>query len=143
MKLRILIDKQQEEKILIYAHEKTPLIEEIERLIEDSVLGFTGYEEDSQFRLNPADIHCFTLEDGRLYALTDSGKLLIKMRLYQVEEKLSGNFVKINQSCIANVKKIARFDSSVTGTLRVIFKNGYEDYVSRRQIKSVKERLGL
>ena len=124
MKLRILIDKQQEEKILIYAHEKTPLIEEIERLVEDSALGFTGYEEDSQFRLNPTDIHCFTVEDGRLYALTDSGKLLIKMRLYQVEEKLSGNFVKINQACIANVKKIARFDSSVTGTLRVIFKNG-------------------
>lgn len=143
MKLRILIDKQQEEKILIYAHKKTSLIEEIERLVEDSTLGFTGYDEDSQFMLNPADIHCFTVEDGRLYALTDSGKLLIKMRLYQVEEKLSSNFVKINQSCIANVKKIARFDSSVTGTLRVIFKNGYEDYVSRRQIKSVKERLGL
>ena len=65
------------------------------------------------------------------------------MRLYSIEEKLSEDFIKINQSTVINIKKIQRFDVSVTGTLKVIMKNGYTDYVSRRRIKNVKERLGL
>ena len=56
---------------------------------------------------------------------------------------LGTDFIKINQSCIANIRQIQRFDTSFSGTLRVIFKNGYTDYVSRRQLKAVKERLGL
>ena len=29
------------------------------------------------------------------------------------------------------------------GSLTVVLKNGYRDYVSRRQLKAVKERMGL
>ena len=61
----------------------------------------------------------------------------------QLEEMLDDSFVKINQSCIANIKKIDRFKATVGGSLTVIFKNGHIDYVSRRNLKNVKERLGL
>ena len=57
--------------------------------------------------------------------------------------KICSNFVKINQSCIVNVNKIERFDTSVSGTLKVSLKNGYTDYVSRRQLKPIKERIGI
>ena len=53
------------------------------------------------------------------------------------------DFVKLNQSCIVNIKKIECFDASLGGALKVTLKNGYRDYVSRRQLKAVKERLGL
>ena len=78
-----------------------------------------------------------------MFALTEKGKYRLKSRLYQLEKNLNDNFVKINQSCIANIKKIEKFKASVGGALMVIFKNGYEDYVSRRNLKNVKERLGL
>ena len=70
-------------------------------------------------------------------------KFEIKTRLYVIEEKLPENFIKINQSCIANINQIERFDASISGTLKIRFKNGYTDYVSRRQLKNVKERIGI
>jgi acetyl esterase/lipase len=41
------------------------------------------------------------------------------------------------------IKHIKRFNTSVGGALTVTLQNGFRDYVSRRQLKSVKERLEL
>ena len=78
-----------------------------------------------------------------MYAVCEKNKYLLKKRLYLLEEKLPESFVKINQSCLANIKKTERFDTSISGTLKIRFKNGDTDYVSRRQLKAVKERLGI
>ena len=56
---------------------------------------------------------------------------------------LNGIFVYINQGCLADLKKVHHFEASIGGSLRVVFKSGYKDYVSRRQIKIVKERIGV
>ena len=143
MKLRIVIDKNHDEQILIYAHEKTALICDIEQLVNNDFFDLTGYGETETIKLNLYEICCFITEENKVYALTEKGKYRLKSRLYQLEENLNDNFVKINQSCIANIKKIDKFKASVGGALTVIFKNGYEDYVSRRNLKNVKERLGL
>lgn len=142
MKLQIVIEKNRDEEILIYAHEKTPLICEIEELVNNNSFDLTGYTENEIVKLNLNDIYCFITEDNKVYALTEIGKYRLKTRLYQLEDNLN-NFVKINQSCIANIKKIDRFKATVGGALTVVFKNGYKDYVSRRNLKNVKERLGL
>ena len=143
MKLRIVIDKNHDEQILIYAHEKTALICDIEQLVNNDSFDLTGYGETETIKLNLNEICCFITEENKVYALTEKGKYRLKSRLYQIEENLNDNFVKINQSCIANIKKIDKFKASVGGALTVIFKNVYEDYVSRINLKNVKERLGL
>lgn len=143
MKFKLFIDKEREEEVIVYAHEKSRLVSEIESLIEDSASELVGFNRGEATRISAGDVYSFVLEEGRLFAVTENEKFLIKSRLYKVEEKLPQNFVKINQSCIANIKKIKKFDVTVSGTLKVVFKNGYTDYVSRRNIKKVKERLGL
>lgn len=143
MKCTVILDKTREEEIVIYAHQKNEMIFEIERMAQEKPLQMTGFLNEEIVRLEPQDIYCFTVEGGRLYAIGESEKYLIKARLYNIEEILDKNFIKINQSSIANVKKIQKFDASISGTLKVIFKNGHTDYVSRRNIKNVKERLGL
>lgn len=143
MKCRIFIDKEHEEEILIYAHEKTKLVENIEKLVSDDAFELIGYMDREAVKLNANDMVCFVAEDNKVYALTENEKLNLKFRLYQIEENLSENFVRINQSCIANINKIERFDVSFSGALVVKFKNGYSDFVSRRQVKKVKERFGL
>ena len=143
MKLQIVIEKNRDEEILIYAHEKTPLICEIEELVNNNFIDLKGYTENETAKLNLNDIYCFITEDNKVYALTEKGKYRLKSRLYQLEENLNQSFVKINQSCIANIKMIDRFKATVGGSLTVIFKNGYVDFVSRRNLKNVKERLGL
>ena len=143
LKLKIVIDKERTEEVIIYAHEKTKLVEDIERLVEESTARLIGYKDKAVVPLTAADVHCFIAENNKIYALRGDEKLQLKCRLYNIEENLTDNFVKINQSCIANIKMIERFDASISGSLRVKFKNGYTDYVSRRQLKTVKERLGI
>ena len=143
MKCTVIIDKGREEEVIIYAHEKTRLVETVSKLISESETELIGHSKKSAVRLDLFDVVCFIVEDNKVYALTEKEKLGIKLRLYQIEEKLSQDFVKINQSCIANIRYIERFDASFSGSLQVKFKNGYIDYVSRRQLKNVKERLGL
>lgn len=143
MDFKLIIDKDKKEEIIVYAKEKTPLIEEIESLVKSYEVGIIGYAENEAVSISFKDVYCFTIEKNKLYAIMDDHKLLIKERLYQIEERLGFDFVKINQSSIANVKKIDRFKASIGGSLVVLFKNGYRDYVSRRQTKSVKERMGI
>ena len=143
MKLQIVINHNRDEEIVIYAHKKSPLVSEIEELVKSYSVDLIGYTENETVKLSLNDIYCFFTEDNKVYALTENGKYRLKSRLYQIEEGLSDNFVRINQSCIANIKKIDHFKATVGGSLTVVFKNGYIDYVSRRNLKNVKERLGL
>ena len=143
MKCEIIIDKNTEEKVVIYAKEATKLVQEIKQLAEASHVGLLGYNGKEIVTLNPADIYCVTVIGGKVCAVCEREHLQLKERLYILEEKLPDCFLKINQSCIANTQKIERFDASISGTLKVRFKNGHTDYVSRRQLKQVKERMGI
>lgn len=143
MKLNIFIDKEHEEEIQIYVHEKTELIKEIEQLVINNNTSLIGFKDREAVNLNLSDVYAFFIEDNKVYALLEKDKYLLKSRLYILEETLPNNFIKINQSSIANLNKIKSFDTSISGTLTVNFKNGYKDYVSRRNLKKIKERLGI
>lgn len=143
MKCQTVIDPQCEEMVLIRARERTDLVEELERLATGVPKELIGYEGKSIVKLDPAEIACFTVEENKVCALVNEKKLWVKERLYVLEEMLSENFVKINQSCIANIRQIERFEASFAGALLVVFRNGHRDYVSRRQLKNVKERIGF
>ena len=143
MKCRTVIDKDREEEVVIYVHEKNSLSYEIEELVLGKSLELFGYKDKNIVKLSPSDVFCFTVENNKVYAICEKEKYQIKQRLYLLEEILDSDFVKINQSCIANIRKISKFDTSITGTLMVSFKNGHRDYVSRRQMKKVKERIGF
>lgn len=143
MKCTIIIDEEREEEVVIYANRKRKLTEEIEELCQNDSVELIGYIDKSAIKIFPNDVLAFLIENNKVYALLENAKLLMKQRLYEIEQILENGFVKINQSCIVNIKHIARFDASFAGALMVTLKNGYKDYVSRRQLKTVKERIGL
>ena len=147
MKCKIIVDSEREEEVLLCVHEANQQHEELKKEIDELLLGYSseiiGYGDGEIILLSPADVHCFIIEGGILFALTANKKLQLRQRLYTLEESLGNDFIKINQSCIANVKMIERFETSIGASLSVIFKCGHRDYVSRRQLKSVKERIGF
>ena len=143
MKCKVFIDKNHEEEVIIYSHRRNALVEQLERLVNAQEVELIGYKEQEAVRLDLSDVFCFICENNKVYAITEKEKYKIKLRLYQLEEKLPHNFVKLNQSCIGNISNIQRFKASFGGSLSVEFKNGYVDCVSRRQIKIVKERFGF
>ena len=144
MKYSIIIDKDRDEEVIIYAKERGELVERIEALLaerkSDVIVGVSGGDA---VMLRVSEIICFTVANGVTYALTEKGKYKTKMRLYQAEEDYGSDFLKINQSCLVRVSAIERFSASIGGSLSVHLKGGYRDYVSRRQMKMVKERMGL
>ena len=143
MKVTVFIDKNQPEEVVIHTHERTKLVDAIEQLVADHAEVLVGYKDKEMVQLCLGEICCFIVEANKIYAITQVDKLQLKCRLYSLEEGLPDNFIKINKSCIANLKMVDRFDASFSGSLQVKFKNGYVDYVSRRNVKGVKERLGL
>ena len=144
MKCKTVIDPGREEEVLIYAHRRSKLVEEIEALAERGSKEWIGYDDQRQIlQFSSHEVYCFVSEANKVFAITTHGRLAIRERLYLLEELLDDGFVRLNQSCIANIRMIERFDASFSGTLSVVFQNGYRDYVSRRQLKIVKERVGI
>lgn len=143
MKYTVVIDKNREEEVVLYLREPSGLAEKIERLVMSENSDLIGYGEGKIIPLAHREIYAVYIEDGKLYASAEKEKLRLYERLYELEEKLGDGFVKINQSCIVSVGKIERFEVSTGGSLMVLMKNGYRDYVSRRQLKIVKERIGF
>ncbi len=143
MKCKLIIDPSREEEVVIYAHAPSPLTEAIEQLAAERPLGLIGYRGSQIVPLDPAEVLCFAVEENKVVAYLEGERLQMKCRLYQLEELLPRQFIKINQSCLANMKKIKRFETSFGGALRVLFEGGHTDYVSRRQMRAVKERFGI
>lgn len=143
MKCSLFIDKNKEEEILIYAHEETSLVKDIISLATLSDKTLTGTFNEEIKVLAPNEITCFISDNNKVYALIKDKRYVIKKRLYQIEEMMDESFIKINQSCLANRRRILKFQASIGGSLMVIFDNGYKDYVSRRELKNIKQRMGL
>ena len=143
MKCYTYIKEDEEERVLIYAHDRTRLVEDIESLVLSSEIDLTGSYDSEIIKIDINDVACFISENNKVYALVGDKKYQIKYRLYQIEEFNLNLFIKINQSCLANKTKIKRFESTIGGSLKVVFNNGYIDFISRRELKNVKKRMGL
>ncbi len=138
-----LVENPSDEAILIYHTADNGIVERIENLVAGESLTIVGYDEDGGRIVPTEKIECFYIEDTKVYFRCESGILRVKGRLYELEATLPVSFVKINQSTIINSTKIKRFDATLGGTLTVTLMCGFKDYVSRRSLKAVKERLGI
>lgn len=143
MRFSFFIDKSREEEVIVFAHEENELVKDIQALVSGKSQTLIGYTDNEAVVIEPSQTECFIVESNKVFALTGKDKYRLKERLYQLESILPDSFIKINQSCICNIKMIKKFDVSISGALTVIFKSGYRDYVSRRNVKTVKERLGI
>ena len=144
MKFRLIIDKEKDEEVVATVHASSPLIDEIEALIQkhtgtDRIVGYT---DDEIKMLNVSQIECITVLDGKTYAIdTNNLRYRLKQRLYELEAALPSSFIKINKSALANEARLDRFQVTYAGSVDAVFKCGYTEYVSRRCFAQIKRRL--
>lgn len=143
MKFRLIIDRQRDEEVVATVHERTALTDEIERIVTGKRLDSLAVYADDEIRILPfEETECIAVMGGKVFAIDLKGeKYIIRKRLYEVEEILPDYFIKINKSAIANRRRIEKFTLSFSGSVNVIFKSGYEDYVSRRCFAEIKRRF--
>ena len=143
MKYSLIIDDKEEESIIITAHQKNELIVEIEKLIKQNDISLIGYDDNKLVPINLNEVYSFYTKNSKVYAMMKNENYLIRERIYQVLELSDERFIKINQGCLVNINKISRFEASIGGAIKVVLKNGFSDYIARRELQNVKRRLGL
>ncbi|MGN0172605.1 MAG: LytTR family DNA-binding domain-containing protein [Acutalibacteraceae bacterium] len=146
MKFRLVIDRKREEELVAVVHERTPLIDEIEALVAKGGASqeIVGYDEEDIRLLRTEDIEAFYIENEKTYAMcTCKKRYRIKKPLYELEAILPPNFRRINKSNLANMHRIVRFKTSLSGAVDAEFQSGFRDYVSRRCFAQLKRRYSL
>ena len=81
--------------------------------------------------------------DKRTYIYTKDGCFETKYRLYELEEILSRNFLRIAKAMILNLKKIRSVKAEINGRLTAELLNGEKVLIARSYVKELKERLGI
>ena len=90
-----------------------------------------------------SDVYMFRVENKQVRVYTESSEYLVKKPLYQVEESLGSDFVRISKTTIVNLKKIERVAPSLKGMMFIQLKNGLKDNISRKYLPDFKQALDL
>ena len=90
-----------------------------------------------------SEIFMFRVEDKQVNVYTENQEYIIKKPLYQVEETLTSDFVRISKTTIVNLKKIKRVAPSLRGMMFIELKNGLKDNISRKYLPNFKQALDL
>ena len=93
--------------------------------------------------LEMKDVYMFRVEDKKLKVYTENKEYIMKKALYQVEESLDSDFVRISKTTIVNLKKIERVAPSLRGMMFIELKNGLKDNISRKYLPDFKAALDL
>ena len=93
--------------------------------------------------LELSEIYMFRVEDKQVNVYTQNNSYVVKKALYQVEESLNGDFVRISKTTIVNLKKIKRVAPSLKGMMFIELKNGLKDNISRKYLPDFKQALDL
>ena len=90
-----------------------------------------------------SEIFMFRVEDKQVNVYTENQEYIIKKPLYQVEETLTSDFVRISKTTIVNLKKIKKVAPSLKGMMFIELKNGLKDNISRKYLPEFKRALDL
>mgnify|MGYP000989041111 FL=1 len=144
MKVELNIDEKFKEILVTISTDKiNDEVQELVNYIEYKEDYLVGIADDQVCVLDISDIIRVFVEDRKVFVVTTKGKFIVKKKLYEMNNLLTKDFVKISQSEIANIKFIKNLDLSIRGTIVIVYKNSDISYVSRRLLKDFKTKLGL
>ena len=146
MHIRFQLDENcTETEIIIRASQMSDEISEImQKLSHTQQKLLAGFDNKAVELLDTKDVIRFYSSNQKVYAQTPSRELTIRLRLYELEERLDKRrFVRISNSEIVNLDRVTALDLSLAGTIRMTLDRSVNTYVSRRYVKKIKETLGL
>ena len=146
MQVEIKIDPSQPEpKVVITAASMTEEVNRIVRRLSEEIPQVISGTRDGKLEvLEPEELIRVYAASGKVFAVTGKGEYTLRLRLYELEERLSPHqFIRISNSEIIHLKKVVNFDLSFAGTIYVKLSNGTVTYVSRRYVSKIKKILGI
>lgn len=111
MQVEIKIDSScTEPKIIIHTASITEEVNTLmQRLSENAPPILTGSKDGKMEVLEPDDLFRIYAANGKVFAVTDKGEYLLRLRLYEAAERLNPSlFVRISNSEIIHIKKVKK-----------------------------------
>lgn len=146
MQVEIRIDSScSEPKVIILTASMTEEVNNlVQKLSENNPRIISGSKNGRIEILEQNDLFKIYAGNGKVFAVTDNGEYILRLRLYEIEERLNpSQFARISNSEIVNLKKVKNFDLSFSGTICVELMDGTTAYVSRRYVQKIKKILGV
>jgi len=144
MRINIDVDPSlEQDMITIHCKEITDEILELQRLLSNQASGgqkISAFMDDTEYYLDLKNI-IFLEADGN-YISIHTGKDIYRTRqkLYELEEMLPRDFIRVSKSTIVNTTMISSIKKNITGASEVAFKNSVKKaYASRNYIKALLE----
>ena len=81
--------------------------------------------------------------DKRTYVYTKEECYETKYRLYELEDMLSTNFLRVSKSLVVNIRKVRSVKSELNGRMTAELLNGERIVISRSYVKDLKRKLGV
>ena len=113
-------------------------------IVQGEAIYITGYNQYGQKRVECRDILYFTTELDEVYAVLYDTKIVVKMKLYELEELLvSKQFIRVSKFGLVNIGKISYIRSLLNSKLELLMDNDDLVEVNRSYLKAFKEALKL
>lgn len=146
MKIRIELEENiEEEEVIIRCKQINKTIQKIQQEIwniTSSSKKLSFYKENNEYYLPLDSILFFETADNKVNAHTLDEIYQIRYRLYELEDMLPSNFLRISKSTIVNVDKIYSISRTLTSPSCIQFSKSYKQvYVSRYYFKALNQRL--
>lgn len=146
MKVRVEVDENlQEECIVIHCRRLDErIIKMQEALLENTTSNqaILLKKKDTEYYMPLEEIIFFETENKEIRAHTRNDIFETEYKLYELESKLPGYFMRISKSAIVNLEHIYSITRNLTASSIVEFNASHKQvYVSRHYYKALVERL--
>lgn len=143
MKVEIQIEDRHEPLTIIKTSEVTDDIVKLIQLIQYNEAPIVASYQEKLILLNIQDLYLIRTESQIVTLYTKNQTYTTSKKLYEMEQLLGSQFMRISKSSIVNLKQIHHVEPSFSGTMMMTLKNGYQDSISRTYLPNFKKYLGL
>lgn len=147
MRVEVKIDpKYKEPYATIHVSTLSPVVQAAISLLqsEGAEQVLTAQLDSKTYIIEPASIILIRTEGRELVLYDDQNKrYIVNKPLYELEQQLGSDFIRISKSAIIHFRKIKHVEASFNGTMELELALGIREIITRNYRKQFKERLGV
>lgn len=146
MKVQVeIVEEQKEPTIVIQCQQIEESVLQLQSFIQKALVkapSISFFQEGKEFYLSLNKILFFETDEATVYAHTSDQVYKVRERLYELEQCLPDDFLRVSKSTILNINQVYSIESNLTSYRLVEFYKSHKKvYVSRFYYKNLKHKL--
>ncbi len=116
----------------------------LDLIVKGEEIHIVGSNEFGRKSVESRNFYYFIVEDDEVFGVLNSTRLLLKTKLYEIEELLKNkDFIRISRYCLVNIGKIDYIKPALNSKLDLLLKNSEHLEVNRSYLKNFKKALEI